>query len=404
VRSPASATARPAVALALAVLLVAPLAAPATGATGSPERSIDACTTIEQPGTYVLSTDLEGGDGPCIAVRAPDVTLDGNGHAVAAGSGTGVAVGSDRGELANVTVADLRIGGGTDGLVAAGVGRIDVVNVTAVGQSRDGIAVTDADTVAVADTVVRGSGRYGVYVDADGRTTVGDVLVTGTRHEGIELLGDGDATLDGVRVENVRGDAFDEPYDAVFVNVEGNVTVEDTTVRNVPEGRGIYVYASLGDGRVRLDGVSVRGTRGRGLRLASYGETTLQVADASVGGGGAAALWANAFADVAVRTSTLRGGGETSLRVVGADAVTVADVRACGGAVELGGAERTVRNLDRECPTLADYAGGDGLVGTADLQRAIRDWATGAVGTDLLTRVIRAWATGTAVTGTTPGA
>lgn len=401
-RIPVPATARGFAAVALAVLLVTPLAAPAVGATGAPERSIDACTTIDRPGTYVLSADVAGGEGPCIAIRAPDVVLDGNGHVVDAGSGTGVAVGTDRGQLANVTVAHLRIEGGTDGLAAAGVASIDVVDVTAVDQSRDGVAVTGADTVTVADAVVRESGRYGIYVDADGRTTVENVHVAGTRHESVELLGEADATLDGVRVENVRGDAFEEPYDAVFVNVGGNVTVRDATVRNVPEGRGIYVYASLGNGRVVLDGVSVRGTRGHGLRLASYGETTLQVTNARVGNVGKAALWANAFTDVAVRESTLRGGGEDSVRVVAADSVTLVGVRACEGAVELGDAERTVRNLDRECPGVGDYAGSDGVVDTVDLQRAIRDWATGAIGTDLLTSVIRAWATGTAITGTFP--
>ncbi|WP_254528640.1 right-handed parallel beta-helix repeat-containing protein [Natrinema gelatinilyticum] len=49
--------------------------------------SITECTTITEPGTYVLAADLEAGPGEtCIEIRASDVTLDGRGRTIT-GSG-----------------------------------------------------------------------------------------------------------------------------------------------------------------------------------------------------------------------------------------------------------------------------------------------------------------------------
>jgi nitrous oxidase accessory protein NosD len=51
------------------------------------QTEIDSCTTIDEPGNYVLTTEIEnGGKTPiskaCIEITADDVTLDGGGHLI----------------------------------------------------------------------------------------------------------------------------------------------------------------------------------------------------------------------------------------------------------------------------------------------------------------------------------
>lgn len=66
-------------------------ARPATD-TAQQATPVDSCTTITDSGIYELATDLQGGDDPCLHVRASDVTVDGDGHAVR-GNGTDGSVG-----------------------------------------------------------------------------------------------------------------------------------------------------------------------------------------------------------------------------------------------------------------------------------------------------------------------
>ncbi|WP_435181868.1 NosD domain-containing protein [Halorussus sp. AFM4] len=68
-----------------AVLTAATL--PGAAATDATQTRIDSCTTIDRPGEYVLTADIEnGGKTPiskaCIRITADGVTLDGGGHLV----------------------------------------------------------------------------------------------------------------------------------------------------------------------------------------------------------------------------------------------------------------------------------------------------------------------------------
>ena len=53
------------------------------GAVGAEPTRIDGCTTISEPGRYVLTADLLDRDAStCIGVRSSDVVLDGAGHQI----------------------------------------------------------------------------------------------------------------------------------------------------------------------------------------------------------------------------------------------------------------------------------------------------------------------------------
>ena len=57
-----------------------------SGTASAAPTGIDECTTIDEPGTYALTANVSpdelGDRESCVSIRADDVTLDGNGHAV----------------------------------------------------------------------------------------------------------------------------------------------------------------------------------------------------------------------------------------------------------------------------------------------------------------------------------
>ncbi|WP_248516921.1 right-handed parallel beta-helix repeat-containing protein [Salinarchaeum laminariae] len=61
------------------------------GGVGSDPKVVTTCTTIEEPGYYVLDGDLTGGDPDvCLEIAANDVVLDGRGYAIEGGTDGGV--------------------------------------------------------------------------------------------------------------------------------------------------------------------------------------------------------------------------------------------------------------------------------------------------------------------------
>ena len=81
-------------------------------------RAIDSCTTISEPGRYVITQDLthpgpfELGEVPCLRVNTSDVVIDGQGHRIFQEGNTdetGVSVSADDRRLSNVTVRDMHV-------------------------------------------------------------------------------------------------------------------------------------------------------------------------------------------------------------------------------------------------------------------------------------------------------
>jgi parallel beta-helix repeat protein len=67
--------------------LVSVASSGAAGSADAVRTSIDSCTTIDQPGTYVLTAEIENAGNTaisqsCIEITADDVTLDGGGHLI----------------------------------------------------------------------------------------------------------------------------------------------------------------------------------------------------------------------------------------------------------------------------------------------------------------------------------
>jgi parallel beta-helix repeat protein len=91
----------------------------APSSTDATQRTVSSCTTIDEPGTYVLTSEIQNGgetaiSQACFEITADGVTLDGNGHLVD-GRGEshtkGIAVvGAENVTVRNVSVDDWHAG------------------------------------------------------------------------------------------------------------------------------------------------------------------------------------------------------------------------------------------------------------------------------------------------------
>lgn len=249
---------------------------------------IDSCTTITEPGSYVLAADLESENGTCVEIEADDVVLDGNGHAISGGVNESDAaafreaslapsvVFSENGTAANetlaaevlanypvpsserwanvgvaasgsenVTVRDVDVTGLYFGVYLEGASDVRMENVTA-GSNADGMDVFNSTNVTVADSRlvdnqwglwavnVTGSNVTNVTAESNDVNAVGAVYAPGLVVDGatvsdspvgIELLASNDS-----RVSNAS--VTDSAYTGVGVFGSDGVAVTDSAVAN----------------------------------------------------------------------------------------------------------------------------------------------------------------------------
>ena len=156
--------------LLVAVVLAGVLAGttPAIGSASAAPMEIDSCTTITQPGEYVLTEDITNSNADtCIAIQASDVVLDGQGHTVDGVddfSADGVVV-FGRDGATNVTVTNLTVTDWGTGIVYETTTG-DIRNSIAASNSR-GVALTfGAGGIVVANTTVRENDQQGFYLQS----------------------------------------------------------------------------------------------------------------------------------------------------------------------------------------------------------------------------------------------
>ncbi|MFC7082141.1 right-handed parallel beta-helix repeat-containing protein [Halorussus caseinilyticus] len=253
------------VALAPAFGLLAPafglgVAAPASanaGAGAATPTQISGCTTIAEPGEYVLTRDVTNatpnaprtGLGTCIAVRADDVTLRGDGHAVAAGGSggqpgvVGVLVGG-REPRSNVTVRNLTTTRWGGGVAALGVSGATFRNVSAVDNLGDGFFAERSPGLEVRGGTISGS-NTGLFVRNAPGARLADLTVTGNL-AGVSVRQSDDATLRNLSVA-------DHSQFGVGLFRSANATLANSTLRD--DGFAEVALAHSSD--ARLLGVSV---------------------------------------------------------------------------------------------------------------------------------------------------
>lgn len=199
---------------------------------------IDSCTTITDPGRYVLTDDIQDTDADtCIDIRASDVVLDGNGSTIDSNltesdfegfqeevetNGTfpwedrwariGIAVTGPEAP-SNVTVQNVEVSEWFFGIYAANrTAQVSVQNVTS-RNNADGISFYNAEDVTVTDSIVQGPS--------------------------------GGVVFDGVTGATVRGSEFRGAVDGVLVADSSNVTIAENRMTATEDGGFLYNVSGL---------------------------------------------------------------------------------------------------------------------------------------------------------------
>jgi len=244
------------VALVVGVVVAAGAAGSATAGTATgaampesaPGHTLDSCGTIDEPGVYRLTADIENeGSANCFEVTTSGVTILGNGHTVTTESPAGAAVTAsgvddvvvknlvvegwqtgvafedvDGGEVTGSTFEDVSLVG-----VALGDGTSDVVVAdNAVADSTNGVRVGGGAGNVVADNTFRTLRRTAVSVEAP-ETDVLNNSVTKASGSGV--------TVNGTHSVLVAGNAITASNGSVVVDDSGSVTVRENTLEEATD-------------------------------------------------------------------------------------------------------------------------------------------------------------------------
>lgn len=215
------------------VLLVLAGVALFSGPANAAPTEIDSCTTIDEPGRYVLTADIQESDAKtCIDIRADNVILDGAGYTIDGRDQRTEAdprsgdkfVGVRARSATNVTVSNVQVTDWQAGVSYEQVTNGRITDVTA-RSNVAGIQLGGSRGSTVADSTAVG-GRFGIYLfELDGVTADGNRLIENTVRAntlGIDLEGANDNVARGNTARN-SGEygialLFPENYNNTFVN------------------------------------------------------------------------------------------------------------------------------------------------------------------------------------------
>lgn len=208
---------------------------------GENESTIDACTTITEPGRYILNEDI-GGDGrdTCIRISTSNVILQGHGHRV---DGTGrfgsagvIAEGNDT-ALSNVTVRNLTVTGWDDAIRYVNITDGAIIGTTSA-ESRVGVALLNARENTVADNVARRNSLRGIsLLESSANNTLLNNTALDNGQYGIHLVEPG-VTNNTLRTNAVSGNEFG----IALIDSHGNRITDNTA--NTNRIAGIWLSAA----------------------------------------------------------------------------------------------------------------------------------------------------------------
>jgi PKD repeat protein len=215
---------------------------------------INSTGTIDQPGVYTLSADIDLRDENITAfeITASDVVLDGNGHEIYGNHTEESAavyahgVGSDT-PLANVTVKDL------------GVRDLD-----------GGIVYLNVDDATVRGTTMTSNGGEIVKLTNTAGATVTDNVISDNGGETVKLMNVQDATISDNTITNNDGEAVILANSGGKANTDGTLLLNNTVSRNAGDG----IVARQGVTNTEIRSNRVRRNDGKALFfMAAVGNT-----------------------------------------------------------------------------------------------------------------------------------
>lgn len=308
--------------LVLGVLVLAALGLGPSVASGAAQASgggnvtaISACTTIDEPGTYVLTRDLEAGEtNPCVRIVGTDsVVVDGDGHTIgSARVGVGV-----RGST-NVVLRHLEVRrAGLTGILVWGSERVEirgnaVVNATGEdhGFQNNSIHVWESTEVEIENNTIVDAANDGVYAGRASRVTIRSNTIENVSDRGVIVLESTNVTVDGNDVANPDTDGWGvEVHDVV------DVTVADNVVTNTWYG----IEAKNNSTDVVIRGNEITNTTRCSIAAEPSEDGSVRnvvIEDNVVERHAGIEVWTNA-ADVVVRNNVVRSSSSQGIRVKG---------------------------------------------------------------------------------------
>lgn len=291
---------------------------------------VDSCTTISEPGRYVLTQDIEDAEANvCIDIQSSDVHFDGNGHTVdgvqtneslQASSeavislppenvsvGVGIATAET---LSNVTVSDVTVTDSFSGVAIDGVTDARVDGVTATNNDL-GVLLNNSSSSVISNVTAIGNYGDGVLVDSlRGRivsnNTISQTVARNNGNAGIAVWNASDSVVTestainntevGIRIQSETGELV------------VNNTVSDSTASQ--NGRGISVI-NAADSTVRNSTASNNTALNfSGIRFAAFDGLVAAnntVVDSTANNNGANGIAAVNAADMRIENNTVNG-------------------------------------------------------------------------------------------------
>ncbi|WP_312907586.1 right-handed parallel beta-helix repeat-containing protein [Natronosalvus caseinilyticus] len=257
--------------------------------------SVSSATVIDQPGCYVLDSDLTASGDPIVEINASDVVFDGQSHDIGGGD-PAIHVMPD---VSNVTVQNVTVYSSYAGIYIESASDVTVEDVTARNNVYEGISVDDSTGVTIANSTTRDNDYDGIYVDTATDLTIANVT-TRNNDDGIELQYASNVTIRDV---THRYDA----YWGLHAEDSVNVTVERMTTE-LSNGEGFddgAIYFDETNGSI-VDSSLAVGEYGLGVEL-YYSHGTV-IDNVTVSASENHALDVDRSEDVVVRDSTFATG------------------------------------------------------------------------------------------------
>lgn len=197
-------------------------------ASADTHRTVDSCTTINESGTYTLTSDVETSEtGACFDVQAYPVTIDGDGHTISGpGSDTDSSGVSLDGGREDFTMQDATVDGFGTGVDATygPSGQITLQSVTATGNG----AGVDADYVSadiqISESRIDANEKVGFTATSSGPITVDATTFNDNGGTGFHTTESSGVAMTAVELSGNDGSGM-------VVGGRGDTyTIEDTTV------------------------------------------------------------------------------------------------------------------------------------------------------------------------------
>ena len=313
-----------------AVLLISGVGASvAVGTTDTTTTELTECTRIDEPGTYVLASNITNESAStCLNVVADNVTIDGNGYTIDGVDRNGTAISS----LEAVTVTDMtvrrfdagvrlqnaRIDNSTfvdnhNGIYIPDTGSGLITDSTLASNTRNGLAVTLGTNVTLVDSRIVDNGRNGVFafrtLQWNGSVTVPGIIAKNNVIAGNDGYGLMIRESDTLLSSNI---VRDNGEGGLLTSLGPARLSDDRFVSN--DGPGISSF-----GHVTATNITVTDNAGDGIRASGAdfvsGNSSVTLLDSAITDNGGDGVFVDELADATIHESTIASNADLGVNV-----------------------------------------------------------------------------------------